>query len=173
MHLWIFLPKDQTCRLTYMSRDMSDIHFVESMNHTVDSSVHPPWEVKNQLSLDEQNELVLPFYPNMFQSPKYRSVFLIPYVYIYVWWNSHVLGTVGGWKWWNPNEIFHSRSFFFGLDNHEAVSVFVVFLLRTRFLDDQLVLLKGQFGQSTNVVVVVWKWGTPKNDKKCLPSGYD
>lgn len=95
------------------------------------------------------------------------------YIYIYVWWNSHVLGTIGGWKWWNPNEIFHSRSFFFGLDNHKAVSVFVVFLLRTRFLDDQLVLLKGQFGQSTNVVVVVWKWGTPKNDKKCLPSGYD
>ena len=68
-------------------------------------------------------------------------VFLITicilYIYV-VWWNSHVLGTVDGW---NLVMSFLKRSFFFCLDNHEAVSVFGLFLLRTRFLGHQFVLL--------------------------------
>ena len=44
--------------------------------------------------------------------------------------------------------IEENGSFFFGLDNHEAVSVFVLFLLRARILDDQMVRLGLEWPES-------------------------
>ena len=82
--------------------------------------------------------------------PTMSQPWCVSYVFIprVVWWNSRcfsqLTGEIPDWK----------RSFFFGLDNDEAVCVFVLILLQAGFLHDQLVLL-GRDGRNSGHLMTI------------------